>query len=352
MKIIHCADCHLDSAMTSLFSEEEAERRRGEIRETFLKLISQASEDGVEAILIAGDLFDTEKVQSVTANYIRDAVQKHPEIMFYYLAGNHDAYGFEIEEENFKTFTEDWRTYRLGNVTISGMENPGHLQAERLSLPEETFNIVMLHGDIENDIAVDTLKDKKISYMALGHIHKGYDAYLGGDCLMSYPGCLEGRGFDETGVHGYNLLEIHEGDKTFQKTFVPFAGRQIFILPCDVSGTETTPEMEERLRETLKAAGVTSRDLVRCLLRGEVSAEAEKNLPALEAFLERQTYKAQLKDETTLHVSYAVYRNDLSLKGEFIRMMEDTDTYTEADKAAIIRCGLGLLKGEAVERCI
>ena len=62
MKIIHCADLHLDSAMDSRLPSVKARERRAELRRTFSNLIDYALAGGFDAILICGDLFDEEKV--------------------------------------------------------------------------------------------------------------------------------------------------------------------------------------------------------------------------------------------------------------------------------------------------
>ena len=58
MKLIHCADLHLDSRMESGLPPEKARERRMELLHTFTKMVDMAAEDGVEAILLCGDLFD------------------------------------------------------------------------------------------------------------------------------------------------------------------------------------------------------------------------------------------------------------------------------------------------------
>ena len=58
MKIIHCADLHLDSNMTSNLTSEKARERKRELLLTFHRMIQYAADNDVRAILISGDLFD------------------------------------------------------------------------------------------------------------------------------------------------------------------------------------------------------------------------------------------------------------------------------------------------------
>ncbi|MEE1050917.1 MAG: metallophosphoesterase, partial [Lachnospiraceae bacterium] len=62
LKIIHCADLHLDSGMETRLSPDQAALRRSELLASFLRLVEYAAEEQVAAILLCGDLFDRERV--------------------------------------------------------------------------------------------------------------------------------------------------------------------------------------------------------------------------------------------------------------------------------------------------
>ena len=49
MKIIHCADLHLDSKMTSNLSKEQAKERKMEILRTYSRMIEYAKNNDVKA---------------------------------------------------------------------------------------------------------------------------------------------------------------------------------------------------------------------------------------------------------------------------------------------------------------
>ena len=58
MKIIHCADLHLDSKMETHLSKEKARERKNEILITFQNMVEYAAKNKVKIIIIAGDMFD------------------------------------------------------------------------------------------------------------------------------------------------------------------------------------------------------------------------------------------------------------------------------------------------------
>ena len=74
MKLIHTGDLHLGSPMLS-FPKEKAKIRRVEIAETFRRLCSYAKESGVDAVLIAGDLFDGNHVSRAVVDETMESIR-------------------------------------------------------------------------------------------------------------------------------------------------------------------------------------------------------------------------------------------------------------------------------------
>ena len=155
MKLIHCADIHLDSNMTANLNVQQAKSRNVELLDTFEEMGQFGEEEQVQAILIAGDLFDTRNVSATARNIVKDAIVNHPEIDFLYLVGNHDNDNFlsKLEEipANLKLFGENWKAYSYGNVVITGIEISAKNQSylyNSLVLNNDVFNIVMVHGQL------------------------------------------------------------------------------------------------------------------------------------------------------------------------------------------------------------
>ena len=78
MKIIHCADLHLDAGMTANLPKEKASERKNELLTTFNRMIDYAVEEKVDALIIAGDLFDTNRISALAKNTLYQAIVNHP----------------------------------------------------------------------------------------------------------------------------------------------------------------------------------------------------------------------------------------------------------------------------------
>jgi DNA repair exonuclease SbcCD nuclease subunit len=364
MKIIHCADLHLDSKMQTNLTKEQARERKSEILETFLSMIEYAVENNVSAVMISGDLFDTKRVSARTVNVVRDAVLNNPDIMFYYLKGNHDVSTVFDEADdmpdNLKTFGEEWITYCPGEaekcrIRITGAElsekNSSSLY-DSLVLDTACINIVMMHGqesergtDRTECINLRALKNKGIDYLALGHIHSYKIERLDARGVYCYPGCLEGRGFDECGEHGFVLLDIDEDRNAVNAEFVPLAFRKFYCIEADISGCMSTPQIEDRISGKLSSEKHEKTDLIKIVLTGSVDVECEKDIDYLSKRLEGLFYYLKIEDKSKFTADLSSFKYDESLKGEFVRTVMADETISDADKAAIIRYGIQALKG-------
>ncbi len=353
MKIIHCADLHLDSKMESGLSVEKAKERRLELLRTFTRMIGRAEEEGVEAVLLCGDLFDARTISVRAGNCVMDAITEHPRIRFYYLQGNHDRNSFPgggTLPDNLKLFGPDWTSYEQGEVTVTGAElseNTPEDLMERLTLDQNRINIVMLHGmlteygekDQAESISLRSLRGKGIDYLALGHIHSFRSGRLDERGLWCYSGCLEGRGFDECGEKGFVELETVRGQ--VQPVFIPFAQRKLHEIPVDITGLVTQEEIRRKIQQEI--AGISKRDFVKIVLTGQVGLETERDMADIRKWLEDACYFLKVKDETTLLIRPEDYRYDVSLKGEFVRLVLASDL-AEKEKEEILLRGIRALE--------
>lgn len=361
MKLIHCADLHLDAKMTSNLDGARAKERRQELLLTFQRMVEYGAQHGVFGILIAGDLFDTAAILKTTRNIVLREIEKHPEIVFYYLKGNHDTdrflAGLEELPANLKLFGKEWICYEAGErVRIYGIE----LEKENAQAAYDSFvadagkiNLVMLHGqesetgskDKAEVIRLRALQNKGIDYLALGHIHSYKKAPLDARGQYCYPGCLEGRGFDECGSHGFVVLDIDEEAGEVASRFVPFASRLLYTVAVDVTGCMESSQIAERIRSALRQGDYGGSSLVKLVLTGKLAVECEKNIAYLKKLFEPDFYFLKICDETEFYIDPEDYRADVSLRGEFIRAVEADQDLSVEDKNTIIRYGLQILDG-------
>lgn len=354
MKFIHMADVHLGSKMEAKLPLEKAKQRRAELRSAFLRSAEFAEREGVKVVVIAGDLFDGNNPLKKDKEFFYDTVKRFPDIDFLYLRGNHDDDTVYDEElPNLKSFSEEWRTYRYGKVTFTGIElvdgNSNSLYSA-LELNETDVNVVVMHGEWSDGVAqgkinLVRLKDKFIDYLALGHIHVASEKKLGDRGLAAYSGCLEGRGFDETGEKGFFLCDVDEESGDINREFISVATRRIDKYEVDVSGLAGVSEVYAEIKSTVDSS---SRDLVRIELVGERSFDEENMAEDVLSYIGDGYYFVSVKDKTVKELSIDDYLGDVSLGGEFVRQVLSSDL-SEDKKRRVVALGLKALSGREVD---
>ena len=403
VKLIHTADLHLDSAFRSRFTKEEAENRRQKQLMAWKELLSFAVEKKVQGILIAGDLFDSPVVSHGTMDFFLSTMAEHPEISFFYLRGNHDTENtFRYQEnlpKNLFLFSDKGKKYRLndrlllagveydtkdisfgenegaeqaagqaaeqavGQETVRGAEalskneSESEEESKLLKLKEEDCNILLLHGALyqgtpkgdslqgEEGIFLKNLEKLPLSYIALGHIHKGGEGKLNNGAIWAYPGCLQGRGFDEEGERGFLYLKVEEEKKEIHKEFIPIKQGEFRILEIELLEDEGTLACLKKIEEEMEKASISKEDSLRIILKGKKGLEQERNLRYLQLQLQDSVFFLEIQDESELSWNREEAMKEKSLKGEFLRVLAAADNLSKEEQEEIIALGMGLLQG-------
>lgn len=353
MKIIHCADLHLNSRMESNLPPEKARERRYELFDTFAAMVDYAKNNGVRAVIIAGDMFDTENGCTRIKNRVLDLIKSSPETDFLYLKGNHDSADFPGETQypkNLKLFGSGWTVYSYDGTDIIGSESCSDADGFP-ELDEKRVNIVVLHGQEkignlpgDNLIDIQSFANRGIDYMALGHIHSYKCQRLDERGEYCYCGCLEGRGFDECGDKGFILLDTGADGVIHQ--FIPFAKRRLYTVNVRLSGAPSGSDMIDAANGAL--SGISSDGLVKIVFEGDVDEQTDIDTEYIRRRFESSFYFVKVVDNTSVLIDYERYKNDVSLKGGFIRAVNESGMEEERKKK-VIMTGLRSLAGRELD---
>ena len=217
MKILHSADWHLDAPMAAGDKD---------LQETLLaipgKIAALCKAEQCDLVLLSGDLFHGAYTKS-SLNALKDALADMA-VPVCIAPGNHDHLGLgpwktEIFPENVHIFTEPLMTsitlaqldLEIWGAGYHSMDCPPLL--EGFSAHPGKRSIGILHGDPtvvtspNCPITRAQVERSGLSYLALGHIHKG-GSFTAGSTLCAWPGCPMGHGYDETGVKGALIVTL------------------------------------------------------------------------------------------------------------------------------------------------
>lgn len=348
-KFIHGADFHLDSAFGALTAEQAAVRRR-ESRQLAGRMADYVRENGISLVLLAGDLFDSADVFRETGEQLAQALERM-EVPVCIAPGNHDPFvpGGVWESvrwpENVCIFRKNtmmsvelpqWNAVVHG-AAFTGPEQGSSLLAGFHAPADGRIHLGLLHGETETaESRYDPLDGGEIAasglaYLALGHIHKrGQKQY--GNTLCAWPGCPEGRGFDELGEKGFYEGTVSD-DGAVSLSFVPFARHRYEIVTVDVTGQVPLAAVEAAL-----PAGGTERDLYRILLTGE-TGEGGGDAEAVREALAERFYALEVRDNTRMAEDVWRRAGEDSLRGLFLRTLREKLDHAadEAERETITR---------------
>lgn len=332
LRFLHAADFHLDSAFHALPLRLAAERRQ-ESRELLNRLAEEALRREADLVLLAGDLFDGGTVYRETLEALAAALgrMKVPVLI---APGNHDYYNSaspyarDIWPENVHIFrsaqVEAVELPALGCVAYgAAFVSPEQAVSPLAGFSQEgdggRRSLMVLHGNVGagegcyGPVTRQEIAGSGLHYLALGHVHTASGLQRERDTYWAYPGCPEGRGFDELGEKGCYFGVLDDGGGV-ALTFVPLARRRYEILQTDVTGRPPLEAVEAALPPD------TAGDLYRILLTGETGEEGV-DLPALTAALEGRFYALELRDCTQVRQDVWARAGEDSLRGLFLRRL-------------------------------
>ena len=352
MKIIHTSDLHLDSPLTARLDSGKVRERKNELLLSFRKAVQSACDAGADGFIIAGDLFDSEKVGKRTLKNVIDIIASSPKISFFYLSGNHEKCALADSSaqipENLKLFKEDWTYYRLGDINIIGRSETAPDMFSSLSLNENEVNIIVLHGELRDRSDFNGVIGKRdaeeipADYLALGHYHSYSATKISRRMTAVYSGTPEGRGFDEAGPCGYVTLDIN--GRSVSHRFTESAKRRLEIIEVDVTDLDSDIAVMNKIESAV--SGISRESLIRVRLVGARELGRLFDTEAILSSLKDFYYYAEIKDESKLRINADDFKNDISLKGEFIRSVLGDGTLSDSEKESVINLGLNVLMEE------
>jgi DNA repair protein SbcD/Mre11 len=235
-RFVHTADIHLDSPLRSLAlrNAELAELVGDASRQALVAIVDLCLEEQVDALIIAGDLYDGDQTSMKTARFLAGQLERLHQagIRTYLIKGNHDALSRIARElvmpETVKVFGGHAEIVDIAkgslSVAIHGLSF-AKPQAPESLLPRYrppvagAINIGIMHTSLAGSVGHDVyapcnvldLHASGFDYWALGHIHQR--AQHAGTATVIMPGMPQGRDINEAGAKTVSLVTVSD-DRT------------------------------------------------------------------------------------------------------------------------------------------
>jgi DNA repair protein SbcD/Mre11 len=357
MKILHLADIHLDRVFHRAESRPAAARRRGELRDALTRALALGRTHDVDAVCIAGDVYEHDYVSEDTVSFLRDSLAGAG-VPVLVTPGNHDPYlpgsVWQRTEwpQNVHVFARDAvEAHPLGDgVTVWGAaftaRNCGGGTLSRFRVPADGgTHLLLVHAALTGEQWADEadhrpvtrtqLRATGVAYAMLGHFHDGR-----GDGFLCYPGSPEPLDWGErTGMHGASMVEVSAGTVTAQALQV--ARRRYVEHSLAVDGAAGSAQIEAALAPLVAAEAGAS---LRVVLTGEIEPGCEIDTAALADRCGEGLTELAIVDRTAPSYDLDALAAEPSVRGRFVARL-----LASADPAAgeAILAGLRALDGRS-----
>lgn len=378
--LLHVSDTHLGNRQYG------NETRSDDMAAAFEQAIEIAVNEGVDAVIHTGDLFDSRipSLPEVTHCVQTLRTLKEADIPFYGIVGNHDR---KMNEQWLDLIHETGTAHRLSReptmigdeVALYGIDavtKPSWHSTDFTLKPPETadaFTLLCMHQlltppipgpeDFMADHSTSAVLDRvgiDIDALALGDYHKPVGAVVS-DVPVWYAGSTERCSIDETEPRSVSLLEIQDG--TIRRQKHKLDTREFVSLSIEFSDGDAHGHVGETLDQydledtvthaTLRGerTAVTSSDVYSAAMdrgaavckvkddRGrreiELDERPEKSVREPNTIIEKQLAEAELSD-TARTIDERV-RSDVALpnaKGDVADEIEDDIKRAQANAFA------------------
>jgi DNA repair exonuclease SbcCD nuclease subunit len=346
VRFLHTSDVHLDTSFSaSGFPSRLGVRKREAIRGTFRRMLEEAQPAGIDAVLIAGDLFEHDRVTPDTVEFLRQQFENLGRIRVFIAPGNHDPYlhGSPYHDNSWPSnvhifHEEEFRSVELAD---SGLRVTGfafnhsqlseHLFQKLQRLPQDAVNVVLAHAsDVSRTpegkaqyapFAVEEIAGKSIHYCALGHYHQQHQVPNPFDeTQVWYCGIPEGRGWDEEGACGYLIGEVRDGQIRIESRYSSQYPLRTMTIDCDDFSTR-----EQIVEEIIKQRGTAfdTKTILRVRLTGSIDPRLDLSTQELSERLAEETLHISWDDRTEPALDFEATAEEKTLRGRFVRTLNE-----------------------------
>ena len=353
-QILHCADIHFDSPLTSNMSAELAMQRGEEQKETFSKIIELAKT--VEIMLIAGDLFNSKFVSRDTIEFLKKKFSEIPDVAVFIAAGNHD---YLTAASHYKTvgfgknvyiFSENFEKVELPKLqtAVYGVSQSQAHHAEtlvrELEVNKNFANIMLLHGEVVGDggtsefhpISRRFIENSGMNYIALGHVHTFNGINREGTVAWSYSGIPEGRGFDELGDKGIIVGAVTNSGVDLE--FVKCCKRCYHDIDTEIPLDILDSDARARFLLDCALNIGNNDDFYKISIIGEIPSKYPLNLDVITDKLNQTLHYVKISDNTIFEYDYDELSKEVGVRGVFVKDMLErihNSDGTEREKAEL-----------------
>jgi DNA repair exonuclease SbcCD nuclease subunit len=358
IRIVHTADVHLDRCYAATGgSAAFGNRRRQALRDVLQGTVRRAAEWPADALLIAGDLFEQDRVTRDTIAFLRQLFESAAPLRVFIAPGNHDPaspgspYRTDPWPGNVTIFAApEWSCAQVDGTLLAvhgfGFDGPeisrnpfGHL-----TIPNDgRIHVAVGHGSEMGALPAnkgayapfraEQAAPDGLVYLALGHYHGMKQISGPFRTHMCYSGAPEGHDFGEPGPH-YHLEVTIDGEQVRVETAI--SCRTIYTVhQLDCTSFETSQQVVDSVRAL--ALGNPQAEIARVTLAGAPIAPWRHEIPAIRDALAPNFERLDLIDALETAEDFDAIAHDGTALGTFVaRVTEELRDTTDPARRKVL----------------
>jgi exonuclease SbcD len=278
LRFVHAADLHLDSpfkGIRDLAPQQVAETLCRATFDAYEKIIGLCIRERVDALLVAGDIFDSaDRSLRAQLRFVDGLARlESAGIRSFICHGNHDplngwearlalpsgCHRFAGEVAGAVVFSEEPERAVVYGISYPQREVRENLVSRFTNIQPGGFTIGLLHANVDSNpdhdsyspCTMDDLMRPPIDYWALGHVHSRQVLRQHHPAIV-YPGNPQGRHPNETGARGVYLVDVSDsGEIALRFEAVDIVRWE--LLEVDIRNLETEQELLDAIGQKVAA---------------------------------------------------------------------------------------------------
>jgi len=366
VKLLHTGDIHLGKQFPVL--QSKAGDYRHQLIRTFEKIVDLAGKEGISLLLVAGDLFDTNRLYGLTVSQVISAFKKleASNIRACLIPGSHDDYSEDsiyrsvLFPPNVTVLTPEHshQAYPDLDLAVDGLvpetSTWEHSPLQGFSPdPKFRFHVALVHCPVvvteeeQNEkfiMGQDDIARSGLDYLALGHYHSFRDCSQD-NTAACYCGSPEPLDFYRQGTGNAVIVKLAEGAKA------EFQAVPVGTKKCDSIniGMETQDSIDTVIRTIEDRSDPNL--ILEVILTGSNLIDRFPNIPEIEKMLSDRFFSLRIIDRIHPQVGKANLKTypDKTVAGRYLRVVEEKIAAATAQDKPLyeesLKLGFNLLQG-------
>jgi DNA repair exonuclease SbcCD nuclease subunit len=348
LSILHFSDLQLDASFAdSRLPPEIGRWCREKLRQALQEILRLAQSRRADAVTIAGDLFDNERVQPETLQFLSEQFARVAPTPIFIAPGLHDhagadsAYRVRQWPANVHIFLNETLSeralsseYELWGAGRQRAQDEANVLEGTVVSTSGRIPLLLLHGRVAaSELPPDgrpATQDSRGGLTVDGIAHSGFAAALLGrllhrftianeKCLIVNPGSSQPMRFDEAHEHGAAWVVFAPGRETTVE-WLPLKGLDFRTIDISVEEAHDSEMLLAAITQALQYQSLRD-SIVRVRLVGTAKLAADFDMHALATRVRHHCAYLRLENLAPTALDFSRLSQELTVRGAFVREM-------------------------------